>query len=354
VLSPSDLTGTRDKLLLLLGALALSCSPLSAQTRDRSEDVVRIRTRVVFLDVLVTDRRTNTPVTDLKSDDFEVFDNDRLRRHTYFSRNGERPDRPLALVLILAPIDERAGKSLQNPALLKSIASALTKLPREDEVALMFSRWGGLVPPQTLVAFTRDRAQIVEALVRLQSFIQPQPASSKPPGESRKALEEPLLAMVSERPDSQVAVIMATDSVYQMTRLERDEIATRLLKRNVTFNALLTGTDKFFSLAYPLLKPASDTLGVSLYGVPGYLARQTGGEEVRVRRAEDYGAALEQLIGDLSARYSLGFTLDEGEPDDGLIHRLKVKVTARDGQGKKRQLKVTTRQGYYALKREDE
>jgi hypothetical protein len=82
------------------------------------------------------------------------------------------------------------------------------------------------------------------------------------------------------------------------------------------------------------------------------LVQQTGGEEVRVRRPEDYGAALEQVIGDLSSRYSLGFTLAGGEPDDGRLHHLKVRVAARDVRGKERKLTVITRRGYYVPKKE--
>jgi len=69
-----------------------------------------------------------------------------------------------------------------------------------------------------------------------------------------------------------------------------------------------------------------------------------------VRKPEDYGTALEQVIGDLSSRYSLGFTLAEDEPDDGRLHNLKVKVTASDVGGKERKLKVITRKGYYVPK----
>jgi hypothetical protein len=115
---------------------------------------------------------------------------------------------------------------------------------------------------------------------------------------------------------------------------------------------LITGTDKFFLFSYPVLKPATGVLGVSLYGVPSYLAQQTGGEEVRVRKPQDYGAALEQVIGDLSSRYSLGFTLAEDEPDDGRLHQLQIKVAARDSSGKERKLRVITRKGYYVPKNE--
>lgn len=343
-------TGIRGKSLLLIVTLALCAGVFNAQTAGQSADVVRIRTRVVFVDVLVKDKRTNAPVTDLKSNNFEILDNGRLRQLTYFSRHGEKTERPLALVVLLAPIDERARNSMQNPAILKSMATALAKLPSEDELAVMFSWWGGIVPPQTLVAFTHDRSQISTALTNLPSLAARPSVSPDRSGSSPQSLKEALATTAAERPHSQVGVIMITDSVYQMTALERDDMTASLLRNNITLNPLVTGTDKFFLFSYPVLKPATGVLGVSLYGVPSYLAQQTGGVEVRVRKPQDYGAALEQVIGDLSSRYSLGFTLAENEPDDGRLHDLKVKVAARDAGGKERKLKVITRKGYYVPK----
>jgi VWFA-related protein len=328
--------------------LVLIAWVFNAQAAGQSADVVRIRTRVVFVDVHVKDKRTNAPVTDLKINNFEVRDDEHLRQLTYFSGPGEKTERPLALVLLLAPMDDRARSAMQNPAILKSITTTLAKLPPEDEVAVMFSWWGGVVSPQTLVPFTHDHSQISTALANLPSVTRPiSPDSS---GSSAQTLKEALATTAAERPHSQVAVIMITDSIYQMTTQERDDMTENLLRQNVTLNALVTGTDKFFGLSYPVLKPASSVLGLSLYGVPSHLVQQTGGVEARVRKPEDYGAALEQVIGELSARYSLGFTLAEGEPDDGRLRRLKVKVAARDVSGKERKLKVTTRRGYYIPK----
>jgi hypothetical protein len=53
------------------------------------------------------------------------------------------------------------------------------------------------------------------------------------------------------------------------------------------------------------------------------------------------------VIGDLSSRYSLGFTLTKDDLDDGRFHNLKVKVAARDAGGKERKLTLITRKGYY-------
>jgi hypothetical protein len=141
--------------------------------------------------------------------------------------------------------------------------------------------------------------------------------------------------------------VLVTDSVFLISYAERDEMIKNLIRSNVTFNALITGTDPFFAAFSPILKPAENDLRASYYDVPQYWAKQTGGDYVRVRRKKDYGAALERLIGDLAARYSLGFTIGADEMDDGQMHRLEVRVKGRDSQGKERNIEVRARQGYY-------
>ncbi|HYP02004.1 MAG TPA: hypothetical protein VER76_17570, partial [Pyrinomonadaceae bacterium] len=81
-----------------------------------------------------------------------------------------------------------------------------------------------------------------------------------------------------------------------------------------------------------------------------YLAKATGGESVRVRRPADYANGLSKIVGNLNARYSLGFTLAETEIDDGQMHPLEVRVRARDAKGKERKLEVKARRGYYMPK----
>ena len=95
-----------------------------------------------------------------------------------------------------------------------------------------------------------------------------------------------------------------------------------------------------------IAKPYVRALGSGLSSVD-YFAKQTGGEAVRVSRSEEFAGAVGRLIDGLAARYSLGFTLGEGERDDGRLHKLEVKVKARDARGKERKLSVSARRGYY-------
>ncbi len=79
-----------------------------------------------------------------------------------------------------------------------------------------------------------------------------------------------------------------------------------------------------------------------------YFAEQTGGEIAKASRPEDFASAVDQIINNLSARYVLGFALDEREQNDGRFHRLEVKVNARDAKDKERKLVLSARQGYYS------
>jgi hypothetical protein len=88
-------------------------------------------------------------------------------------------------------------------------------------------------------------------------------------------------------------------------------------------------------------------MGVSLYGSAKLLAQRSGGEAVKVGGVKDYGAGLQRIIGNLTARYSLGFALAENEVDDGRMHSLQVRVKTKDEKGKSRKLQVSSRQGYY-------
>lgn len=335
------------KWLLLVGLSMLLGGSPSAQVEQQPEETTRVHTRVVFVDTLVRDKRTGVPASDLKREDFEILADGKPRVISYFTRGGDVSNKPVALALVLAPIDGGARKSLQSPAFIKAVSESLRMLAPGDEIAVIFSRWGGLTPPRLLTGFTRDRAQIIAAIENLPELSPTKFAADGAPGGQIESLTQALLSVFRTRPDSRAAVIMVTDSIFQMTTAERAEMAASLSRSSVTFNALTTGTDKFFLLSYPILKPAGNVLGVSLYGVPRYLAEQTGGEELRVNKPEDLGVAIERVISSISARYSLGFTLGGDELDDGRLHTLKIKVRARDARGKSRNLKVFARRGYY-------
>ena len=150
-----------------------------------------------------------------------------------------------------------------------------------------------------------------------------------------------------EKANAQVVAIVLTDDLVPFDLADRAESTRKLLASGVTVSALLMGNLGFTNKVYlGIVKPYIRALG-SEQGSVDYFAKQTGGEAVRVSRSEEFAGAVGRLIDGLAARYSLGFTLGEGERDDGRLHKLEVKVKARDARGKERKLSVSARRGYY-------
>jgi hypothetical protein len=150
-----------------------------------------------------------------------------------------------------------------------------------------------------------------------------------------------------ERPNSQLAIVWVSDGIAPIFFEDRDATEQMLIRSNVIFNSLTAEMRTLFKLLMPIGKPIAGMLGISVYGAAKRLAQQTGGEAVKVSRVKDFGTGLSKIIGNLTARYSLGFTLAEGEKDDGRLHNLEVRVKAPDAKGKLRKLEVSSRQGYY-------
>ncbi|HEY2972140.1 MAG TPA: VWA domain-containing protein [Pyrinomonadaceae bacterium] len=150
-----------------------------------------------------------------------------------------------------------------------------------------------------------------------------------------------------ERPNSQLAIVWVSDGIAPIFFEDRDATEQLLVRSNVIFNSLTAEMRTFFKLLMPIGKPIAGMMGISIYGAAKRLAQQTGGEAVKVGRVKDFGTGLSKIIGNLTARYSLGFALAEGEKDDGRLHNLEVRVKAPDAKGKVRKLEVSSRHGYY-------
>ena len=384
--------------LLLLIVLFASFS-INAQ---EVEDTIKIKTRVVFLDALVKDKRTNLPISNLTSDNFAVLDEGKPCNITYFTREGQAP-KPLALVLILDLREDGAGRFLKRTEILKSMEDELAKLPPGDEVAILAMDMNNEDEERLwLTEFTNDRATLAAALARVPAMCEPHEGSTKTAAARTQGEGKPedivetetirgrnggvvtratrrdgrvnvtrtnkdgkmtielgdvydMAAAVKEasrraaelRPNSQTSIVWVSDGIAPIFYEDRDATEQILIRDNVIFNSLTVELRTLFKFLMPIGKPIAGWMGLSLDGSAKYLAQQSGGEAVKVGRVKDYGAGLQRIIGNLTARYSLGFALAEDENDDGRMHALEVRVNAKDDKGKTRKLQVSSRQGYY-------
>jgi VWFA-related protein len=151
----------------------------------------------------------------------------------------------------------------------------------------------------------------------------------------------------TQRPNSRAAIVWVTDGIIPIIIEDRSATEELLIRSNVTFNSLTVSMRTLYRFLLPFAKPVGNWIGMSFAGSAKYVAKQTGGEVVQVSRTSDYARGLSRIIGNLTSRYSLGFSLAEEEADDGRLHNLEVTVIAKDAKGKKRKLEVNTRRGYY-------
>lgn len=345
---------TRYSVLFLLGLAALLCSPVPNRGQDPGDDIVRVKTRVVFVDALVKDKKTGAPVADLMRENFEVLADGKSRTLSYFSRAGEGSRRPLALMLVVDIVANDANQDLRRAEVLESLTAALKRLDPEDEVAVMANLGGKGAPLKMLTDFTRDRSRMAEALAAVRSL--PVPGATWY-HEELENIAAKFESAATERPDSQIIVVHLSPVLWPIRFAQRDKIAARFIRANTLFSPLIRNPGnpsmkmKNVPGKLPLPpRPIFDAIG-RLVGVdnyaPGHIAEQTGGAATAVQQPRDYGAALETLINSLAARYNLGFVLGDSEQDDGRMHKLEVRMKARDAKGKARKLAVSARRGYY-------
>ena len=415
-------------ILVLLAAPAISAQEVA--------DTIRVRTRVVFMDALVKDKKTGIPITDLKPENFELFDDGKPREISYFTREGQAR-KPLALIIILDCREDGAGRFLKRPEVLKTLADELAKLPPGDEVGIMAMNIGEDEKRVWLTRFTNDRAQLSAALARVPKFVE-RPENLPDEDEVRKsvaqnqkegkgsitistsagddkteakpnstdqakpkpedvvetetikgkngavvtrtvlkdgsvnlkrvnssgkvtlelddvydmaaAVRDATRTAAQERPNSQTSIVWVSDGIAPIFYEDRDATEQILIRSNAIFSSLTVDLRTLFKFLLPIGKPIAGWMGVSLYGSAKHLAQQSGGEALRVNRTSDYGPALAKIIGNLTARYSLGFSLSEAEKDDGRMHELSLRVKASDAKGKTRKLEVSSRRGYFIPK----
>src|SRR5215831_14118467 len=175
----------RTTALVVLFVAFLAAPAIFAQ---EVADTIKIRTRVVFMDALVKDKRTGVPISDLKPENFELFDDGKPRTISYFNNEGQAR-KPLALILVLDLSDDGAGRFLKRDEVRASIVDELSKLPPGDEVAILAINTNSVDDKSAairnghalwLTEFTRDRTQLERGLARIPALI------AEPPKEAKK------------------------------------------------------------------------------------------------------------------------------------------------------------------------
>ncbi len=162
---------------IFLAAIPVQCQDKKEPRKSPDEDVIKVSSNLVNLDVMVKDKKGKA-ITDLKAEDFVLSENGVRQKIEFFDStltSDKAPGQPATVSVSTGP---RAPNSLPRNIIslvldgqttegsnLKHVRDGMTKYIRErisdsDSVAL-FAISGGL---QLLQPFTQDKAKLISAV----------------------------------------------------------------------------------------------------------------------------------------------------------------------------------------------
>jgi VWFA-related protein len=371
------------------------------QEKKPGQDVIKISSELVQVDVVVTDKN-NKPVKGLKREDFELYDNEKRQNISHFFFEEIRPrqiddtEQPRSLPRAITARElKRVLAFVVDTLHMKFDSVHRTRKMLEDfintrmepgDLVLIIPTGGGSGLYQQ---FTADQRLLRRAIARLRPFIigtdaQPRrsltafglppmlpgprgPGLQIPSGGGQRGLNtiDPLeefdvratlstlnniVKAMSKLPGRKVSVFISEGFrvAQTQTNLDLRETTERAARANVVVYSIdPKGLDSLGIGAGEDIGDQDVTTVLSQKRDDHYdaqnslnaLAKDTGGEFYR--DTNDIKRGLDNLLEENSAYYVLGFQPEEGRWD-GKYHKLKVVVRGRAD------LTVSTRRGYVA------
>lgn len=313
--------------LFFLLVVSLTTLVSAQDTTTQTDDVVRVRTDLVTVPVVVTDARGRR-VAGIRAEEFELFDEGSRVETAYFASGAER----VAMLF-----------------LLDASGSTRDILTQQRETALaIFTRFG----PRSRVAAIHFREQ-PELVLPFTDDLKKARAAFRPEAIPNRltAIFDAALAAVrafttgAQDPSERRIVILISDGLDTASRTRAAAVIDEANAAGVTF----------YVIHLPLFGVADGRLGMRRPS-KGFreLAEKTGGQYFVVGDAEaaldpraeyDLGPVFSVISDDLRGQYVLGYYAGEAQRD-GRFRRVEVKLRAND----KRRLRVRRLREGYALK----
>lgn len=303
----------RPDTALLVAALWVASTPAFAQVPSFG-----VRSELVVLSATAVDQR-GRPVTNLKREDFKIFDEGAPQEVAHFAVGVAAPARILLLVDASGSMNAR----LKTTSTRMAATQVLAALAPDDQAALAgfdSTYWG-------IVAWTRDRRKIEEGL-----------AGIKPFGSTalHDALDRAARDLASHG-EGRRAIVVITDGVDTASRETPEAVIERSRVLDVPIYAI--------SVVSPLDDPRSPTFAgeagrISTVATGRLLleryASMSGGAAFVVSDFAGLMKAAQTVALELRHQYRLGYAAPEGP---ARFRRVEVKTTRKG-------VVVRTRSGY--------
>ncbi len=306
-------TMIKFRLLPVILMLALNATTLAQQREksdQRSSTTIRIDTDLVTIDVTATDKNGNY-VRDLRPEDFQVFEDGKLKKLDFFAVNDESTlSRPLAVVFAL---DASGSLKPEETRTLREAAMKFTELMSGDSVfaAMTFN-----YNVKILQSFTEDSRKLEKAFAKADRF----------EGSTRiyDALDRAITMLNRQAPRIRKnrpvrrVIIVISDGFDSASVIDRHELIRRANAAGVTV----------YSVTLPsyILSPTQTTDRVITPLDAARVVSATGGRDFAAD-AKDFTPIFKALAEEIRASYALAYY---PEWRDGNAHDLRVK-TSRQG-----------------------
>lgn len=288
---------------------------------EKDSDAIRLRTRLVNLNVKVLDQFGRT-VPNLTKENFEVFEDGERQDISHF----EPVTAPVSLVLLM---DLSGSIKSKLKEIKKAAKNFVDTLRPEDRVAVAgFTRRFFVV-----VEFSNDKEGIKKLIDKF-----------KGPGGGTAFYDSlwKALDLFDEIKERRKAVVVLTDGVDSSmddpgegSELEFDELVGRIEEEEVTIYPI------YFDTEYQMVikeQMSTHEEYVKAREQLQTIAERTGGELYKATRVEDLEGVYQKIASELFTLYSVAY-LPKDVTDERRWRRVSVKVN-REG------VKAKTRQGY--------
>jgi Ca-activated chloride channel family protein len=312
------------RLTLILVLALLASAPLAAQNESTKErprralpaetdpqDVIKIETDLVPVDVTVTDAKGRL-VRNLTKSDFKLYEDGTERPIATFNvEKIEGAPRPVAIVFAL----DLSGS--MTPEEVARVSDAMREFSRRlNEHPAVFAVMTFGMRVKTLQSFTSDREKLDRAFDRL---------GREPNGMSTHtydAVDDAVRMLVRHAPVTRGhqtmkrAVVVITDGFPVGDTVSPDTVIERA---NAADTSIYVVTMPSFTnvLASTLMTPLPTPLDVS------GLVEKTGGRSVYANE-KDLGPLFRSIAEEVAAAYVLGFYPPKEIRTDGKFHTIKV------------------------------
>jgi len=287
-----------------------------------------IKAEVNLVNLFATVRDKNKRiVTDLKQDNFKIFEDNHEENIAFFSKEMNLP---ITLGLLL---DTSGSEQYMLGAIQDAGARFLHRVLKKGDEAMVISFDTDV---DLLADFTDDRSILDRAINKARintpggGYIAGNPGPVGGQNMVGTALYDAIYLACGDKLNGEAgrkAIVVVTDAEDEGSRIKLEEAIESAQKTDTVIHVLYVADRRF---------------GGGRPDVAHKLADETGGRMIAVNSEKKFEEAFDQISEELRSQYTLGY-YPSNTSKDGKFRKIRVDVSDKE-------YKVLTRKGYYAPK----